>query len=129
MKRTASDILRDALALPAEARAALAGQLLDSLDSHSEVRRRYFVQARRRALKRLRNGLDLQWAPAASRDELHRRLAALLSVHRQPAVNNIFLAVHRFRTADDLPVPHRITVSRYGCITRCTRSFVAIRFS
>lgn len=35
--------------------------------------RRDCVQARRRALKRLRNGLDLQWVPAASRDELYRR--------------------------------------------------------
>lgn len=73
MERKAADILEDALALPAKARAELAGQLLDSLDPHSLVRRRHFEQARRRALNRLRNGLDLQWAPAASRDELHRR--------------------------------------------------------
>jgi hypothetical protein len=73
MKRRAADIFQDALALPAETRATLAGQLLDSLDPQSEVRRRQFVQARRRALKRLRNGLDLQWTPATSRDELHRR--------------------------------------------------------
>jgi hypothetical protein len=72
MKRRGADILKDALALPAEARATLVGRLLDSLNPHSEVRRRYFVHAKRRALKRLRNGLDLQWAPAASRDELHR---------------------------------------------------------
>lgn len=32
MKRDAADILRDALELPLEARAALAGSLLDSLD-------------------------------------------------------------------------------------------------
>jgi putative addiction module component (TIGR02574 family) len=32
MKREATDILRDALELPLEARAALAGSLLDSLD-------------------------------------------------------------------------------------------------
>ena len=32
MKRDATDILRDALELPPEARAALAGSLLDSLD-------------------------------------------------------------------------------------------------
>ena len=32
MKRDATDILRDALDLPPEARAALAGSLLDSLD-------------------------------------------------------------------------------------------------
>jgi len=73
MKRRIADILNDALALPAKARAALASQLRDSLDPHSKVHRRHFVRARRRALKRLRDGLDLQWAPAASRDELHRR--------------------------------------------------------
>lgn len=33
MKRDASDVLRDALELPAEARAALAASLLDSLDT------------------------------------------------------------------------------------------------
>lgn len=72
MKRRAADILKDAFALPDDARAALAGQLLDSLDRHSEARLRTFVQAKRRALKRLREGLDLQWVPA-SRDELYRR--------------------------------------------------------
>jgi hypothetical protein len=66
MKRTAADISKDALALPAEARAALASRLRESLA-------RQFVRARRRALKRLREGLDLQWVPAASRDELHYR--------------------------------------------------------
>ena len=33
MKRDAAEILRDALALPTEVRAALAGSLLDSLDT------------------------------------------------------------------------------------------------
>jgi putative addiction module component (TIGR02574 family) len=33
MRREAAEILKDALALPAEARAALAGSLLDSLDT------------------------------------------------------------------------------------------------
>jgi hypothetical protein len=37
------------------------------------VRRRLFERARRRALRRLRDGLDLQWVPVASRDDLHRR--------------------------------------------------------
>ena len=73
MKRKAADIFKDALALPAEARAPLASRLRESLDPQSEARHRQFVQARRRALRRLRDGLDLQWAPAASRDELHRR--------------------------------------------------------
>jgi hypothetical protein len=72
MKRRAADIFKDALALPVEARAALAVQLLDSLDRRSEVRSRTFVQAKHRALERLREGLDLQWVPA-SRDELYRR--------------------------------------------------------
>jgi hypothetical protein len=61
------------LALSAEARAALASQLRASLDAPSEASRSQFVRARRRALRRLRDGLDLQWAPAASRDELHGR--------------------------------------------------------
>jgi hypothetical protein len=73
MKRRAADILREALALPPAARAALASQLRDSLDPQSEASRRQFVRARRRALRRLRDGLDLQWVPAASRDQLHCR--------------------------------------------------------
>jgi len=73
MKRTAADIFKDALALPAEARVALARQLRESVDPQSKASRRQFVRARRRALRRLRDGLDLQWAPAASRDDLHRR--------------------------------------------------------
>jgi hypothetical protein len=32
-----------------------------------------FGQARRRALARLRNGMELRWSPARSRDELHRK--------------------------------------------------------
>lgn len=32
-----------------------------------------FRMARRRALRRLRKGLDLKWMPAGTRDELHRR--------------------------------------------------------
>jgi hypothetical protein len=36
-------------------------------------RRRSFRQARTRALRRLRDGIDLRWTPAPSRDELHRR--------------------------------------------------------
>jgi hypothetical protein len=72
MKRDAADIFKEALALPAEARATLVCQLIDSLKPQSE-RRHQFVQARRRALKRLRAGLNLQWEPVASPEELHRR--------------------------------------------------------
>jgi predicted XRE-type DNA-binding protein len=35
--------------------------------------RRSFTSARRRAVARLRKGLDLQWTPPASRDVLHDR--------------------------------------------------------
>jgi hypothetical protein len=35
--------------------------------------RRSFASARRRAVDRLRKGLDLQWTPPASRDALHDR--------------------------------------------------------
>ena len=35
--------------------------------------RKAFDKARRRALARLREGLDLQWTPPKSRDELHER--------------------------------------------------------
>jgi hypothetical protein len=59
MKHRAADIFRDAMALPAEARAALASRLRDSVDPQSEANRRQFVRARRHALKRLRDGLDL----------------------------------------------------------------------
>ena len=103
MKRDPADILKEALALPAKDRATLAETLLASLDGHvdedsevawateierriseldsgtlstvpwPEVRRRLFERARGRALRRLRDGLDLQWTPAASREDLHRR--------------------------------------------------------
>jgi putative addiction module component (TIGR02574 family) len=103
MKRDATALLREALALPAKDRAAIVEALLASLDEHSrndaeaawkteinrriteldagavspipwsEVRKRLFERARRRALRRLSTGMDLQWAPVGSRDDLHRR--------------------------------------------------------
>ena len=76
VQRDAEDILKEALALPSEARAALAQALLDSVgnDVNEDAEGHHlFEMARRRALKRLRDGLDLQWVLARSRDELHRR--------------------------------------------------------
>jgi putative addiction module component (TIGR02574 family) len=103
MKRDAAELLKEALALPPEARAALVGLLLDSLDTDvdedaeaawetevnrrvadldagvvqmipwPEVRRRLFERARHRALRRLEEGMDLQWIPSASRDDVHDR--------------------------------------------------------
>jgi hypothetical protein len=40
-------------------------------------KRRAYHSARRRALARLREGMDLRWTPPKSRDELHRRLLKL----------------------------------------------------
>jgi hypothetical protein len=76
VKRDAEDILKEALALPTAARAALAQALRDSIgnDVNEDAEGQHvFEMARRRALKRLDDGLDLQWVPARSRDELHRR--------------------------------------------------------
>jgi putative addiction module component (TIGR02574 family) len=103
MTRDAATLLKEALALSAEDRAALAEALLASLGDDvthapegawateierriteleagtvstiplSEVRRGLFDRARSRSLKRLSDGLDLQWTPESSRDGLHRR--------------------------------------------------------
>ena len=40
---------------------------------HWEGERKTYRLARRRAVARLREGLDLKWTPPRSRDELHRR--------------------------------------------------------
>jgi len=99
MKRDVTTLLREALRLSAQDRAALAEALLASLDEDAEaawrseverriaeldsgsvasipwhvVRQRLFERARRRALRRLYDGLDLQWTPQRSRDALHER--------------------------------------------------------
>jgi putative addiction module component (TIGR02574 family) len=72
MKREAAEILKDALALPAEARAALAGSLLESLDTEVD-----------------------EAAEAARATEVNRRLAELDS----DAVNTIPWAEVRHRLA------------------------------
>jgi hypothetical protein len=35
--------------------------------------RKGYAKARKRALARLKKGLDLNWTPAASREEIHER--------------------------------------------------------
>lgn len=82
MKRDVAEILQEALTLPSKERAALAKSLVASLAPHagadaadfrasSNVGNRY-NQARDRALARLREGIDLQWTPTRSGDDLHR---------------------------------------------------------
>jgi putative addiction module component (TIGR02574 family) len=103
MERDAAGLLSEALRLSARERADLAEALLASLDEDVDndaeaawrsevdrriaeldsgsvasipwhvVRQRLFERARRRALRRLHDGLDLQWTPQRSRDALHER--------------------------------------------------------
>jgi putative addiction module component (TIGR02574 family) len=103
MQRDLTMLLREALRLSAQDRAALTEALVTSLDEDVDddaeaawrseverriaeldsgsmahipwhvVRQRLFERARRRALRRLHDGLDLQWTPQRSRDALHER--------------------------------------------------------
>src|SRR5947207_6824937 len=81
MKREAAEILKDALALPSEARAALAGSLLESLDTEVD-----------------------EAAEAAWATEVNRRLAELDS----DAVNTIPWAQVRRRPAARLSRTRRM---------------------
>lgn len=73
MKREAAEVLKNALALPAEARAALAGSLLDSLDTEvdEDVEAAWTAEVSRRVAE-LDSGAvkTIPWA------EVRRRLAA-----------------------------------------------------
>jgi hypothetical protein len=67
-----ADILREARILAAEEGRSVSALLADRLEAMVRERKA-FDKARRRALSRLRAGLDLQWTPPKSRDELHER--------------------------------------------------------
>jgi putative addiction module component (TIGR02574 family) len=73
MKRDAAEILKDAMALPVEARAALAGSLLDSLDTEvdEDAEAAWATEVNRRVAE-LDSGVvnTIPWA------EVRRRLAA-----------------------------------------------------
>lgn len=73
MKREAAEILKDALSLPTEARAALAGSLLDSLDTEvdEDAEAAWAAEVSRR-VRELDSGIvqAIPWA------EVRRRLAA-----------------------------------------------------
>jgi putative addiction module component (TIGR02574 family) len=73
MKRDAAEILKEALALPTEARAALAGSLLDSLDTDvdEDAEAAWATEVNRRVAE-LAGGTvkTVPWA------EVRRRLAA-----------------------------------------------------
>ncbi len=67
-----ADLLREARVLAAEEGRSLSGLLTERLEAMIRERKA-FDKARRRALTRLHQGLELQWTPPASRDELHER--------------------------------------------------------
>lgn len=66
------DLLREARVVAAEEGSSVSALLTDRLETIVRERKAY-DRARRRALARLREGLDLQWTPPKSRDELHER--------------------------------------------------------
>lgn len=65
-------LLREARVVAAEEGRSISGLLTDRLEAMVRERKAY-DKARRRALARLRQGIDLQWTPPKSRDELHER--------------------------------------------------------
>lgn len=65
-------LLREVRILAAEQNTSISGLLAEQLEKLIEDRRSY-ERAKKRALKRLREGLDLHFTPPRSRDELHER--------------------------------------------------------
>ena len=67
-----AELLREARILASMEGCSISALLAARLEQAVRERKVY-SQARRRALARLRTGLDLNWTPARSRDELHER--------------------------------------------------------
>jgi len=67
-----ADLLREARIVAAEEGRSVSALLTDRLEAMIRERKAY-DKARRRALSRLREGLDLRWKPPNSRDELYER--------------------------------------------------------
>uniref|UniRef100_A0A7V5CTZ0 CopG family transcriptional regulator n=1 Tax=Acidobacterium capsulatum TaxID=33075 RepID=A0A7V5CTZ0_9BACT len=67
-----AELLREARILAAEEGSSISAMVATRLEEVVRERKGYH-KARRRALARLREGLDLRWTPPASRDELHER--------------------------------------------------------
>ena len=65
-------LLREVRVLAAEEGTSISALLAARLEQIVRERKTY-ERARKRALARLREGLDLQWTPPGSRDELHER--------------------------------------------------------
>lgn len=67
-----ADLIREARVLAAEEGQSISALLTERLEVLVRERKA-FDKARRRALARLRDGFDLGFTPARSRDELHER--------------------------------------------------------
>lgn len=67
-----SRLVREARILAAEKGIPISALLTTHLEQIVGQHKNY-DRARKRALARLRDGLDLRWTPARSRDELHNR--------------------------------------------------------
>jgi hypothetical protein len=67
-----ADVLREARILAAEAGLSVSALLAAKLDEIVRQRKGY-DRARKRAVARLRKGLNLGWTRPGSRDELHER--------------------------------------------------------
>lgn len=65
-------LLREVKILAAENGVSISAMLAEQLEEIVRQRKGYET-ARKRALARLRKGMDLQWTPPKSRDELHER--------------------------------------------------------
>ena len=65
-------LLREARVLAADEGRSISALLTDRLEALVRERKA-FDKARRRALTRLRQGLDLRWTPPRLRDEIHER--------------------------------------------------------
>ena len=67
-----SDLLRQIKILAAEADTSVSAMLAKRLEEMVHERKT-FTRAKKRALARLRQGMDLGWTPPESRDDLHER--------------------------------------------------------
>jgi hypothetical protein len=67
-----TSLLREIRVLAAEEGTSISALLAERLEQIVGERKTY-ERARKRALARLREGLDLRWTPSRSRDELHER--------------------------------------------------------
>ena len=67
-----ADLLREARILAAEEDTSISAMLAARLEQIVRDRQCY-QRARKRALARLREGMDLRWSPPGSRDEIHER--------------------------------------------------------